>query len=84
MDSTISCYTGPPKVFTPKPGSDTECTVNDWLQFLKFHPFMSAEFEYVSLTEDPRRNGIFIAELVSYLVPQSALARSLSEGSLIK
>ena len=43
--------------------------MTDWLHFLKFHPFMSAEFEYVSLTEDPRRNGIFIAELVAYLLP---------------
>ena len=69
MDSMTS-YQGPKK-FTPKPGSDTEQIVTDWIHFLKFHPFMSAEFEYVSLTEDPSRNGIFIAELVAYLLPQN-------------
>ena len=54
-----------------------------WLTHLKFHPFLSEEFEYVSLTQDPKRNGIFIAELVSYLLAHNTLARTLSEGSLI-
>ena len=44
---------------------------------------MSAEFDYVSLTEDPKRNGIFIAELVAYLLPYNGVARSLSEGTKI-
>ena len=85
MDSNIS-HQGPTiaQKFTPKDGVDAESLVDAWLAHLKFHPFMSAEFEFVNLTEDPRRNGIFIAELVAYLIPQSAQARSLSEGSLIK
>jgi len=57
--------------------------VDEWLTHLKFHPFMSAEFDYVSLREDPKRNGIFLAELIAYLLPHSILARSLSDGSLI-
>ena len=45
---------------------------------------MSAEFEYGGPTEDPKRNGIFISELTAYLLPQSALARSLAaEGRII-
>jgi len=43
--------------------------MNEWLIFLKFHPFMSVEFDFVNLTEDPKRNGIFISELVAYLLP---------------
>ena len=68
------------KKFVPKAGDNIETTVEGWLTHLKFHPFMSAEFEFVSLTEDPKRNGIFIAELVAYLLPQNQLARTLSEG----
>jgi len=44
---------------------------------------MSNEFNYVGLTENPQRNGIFIAELVAYLLPSSASAQNLRDRSYI-
>ena len=58
--------------------------MTDWITHLKFHPFMSAEFEFVSLTEDPKRNGIFVAELIAYLLPSNQLAKRLKDSSTIK
>lgn len=58
--------------------------VDQWITHLKFHPFMSAEFDYIGLTQDPKRNGIFLAELVAYLNPAHELANLLSKGSYIR
>ena len=32
---------------------------------------MSVEFDFVNLTEDPKRNGVFLAELIAYLLPNN-------------
>lgn len=70
MDSSSSQPQGAYRKFSPKKSEkDPVVIVDQWLNFLKFHPFLSAEFEFVGPTEDPKRNGIFIAELVSYLLP---------------
>ena len=39
---------------------------------------MSSEFDYVNLVQDPKRNGIFLAELISYLNPSNPLAKLLN------
>ena len=44
---------------------------------------MSSEFDFVGLVQDPKRNGIFLAELVAYLNPANPLAKLLSKGSYI-
>lgn len=64
IDSTSTQQVNPR--FVPK-STEAESVVNEWLTHLKFHPFLSAEFDYVSLRDDPKRNGVFIAELFAYL-----------------
>ena len=44
---------------------------------------MSPEFDYMSLMQDPKRNGVFLAELVAYLNPANPLAKLLSQGNYI-
>ena len=44
---------------------------------------MSSEFDYLSLMQDPKRNGIFLAELVAYLNPANPLATLLGQGNYI-
>ena len=57
--------------YEPKPNASRDQAIDGWLTFLKFHPFMSVEFDFVNLTEDPKRNGVFLAELIAYLLPHN-------------
>jgi hypothetical protein len=75
--------------FTPREPPATEKiksleqVVEFWLTELRFHPFLSAEYEYCGPLSDPKRNGIFLAELVGYLHPQNLQARSLTNTAII-
>jgi len=57
--------------------------VDQWLAHLKFSPFMASEFDFAPLPQDPKRNGIFIAELVAYLNPGEAVGMQLSQPKFI-
>jgi len=41
--------------------------INEWLFRIKFHQFLSKEFTHVGVIDDPIRNGLFFADLVSFL-----------------
>jgi len=51
--------------------------VRQWFNHIQFHPFLAAQYDYVGLTEDPKRNGVMLAALVAFLVPESKFAVAL-------
>ena len=69
--------------FVPK-SEDPNALVLEWLQFLKLHPFLANEFNHVSLVQDPKRNGVFLAELISFLHQSEKHSQLLKMKDFIK